>query len=51
MRIYFAGSGYQREREIRWMKLIVNRLLSYYEIKEEQTTSRFSFNLIIGKQT
>lgn len=36
MKIYFAGESGFRKREIEWMLLINNRLLSFYEIEYDE---------------
>ena len=46
MKIYFAGTPGQVERERGWLKLIIKRLLSFWDIQNNQFAVPDTFNLI-----
>lgn len=50
MKIYFAGTPGIQERERRWQEIMIGRLLSYWDISQDQSAVPFAFNLIIGKE-
>ena len=47
MKIYFAGTPGQIQREIGWLKFITKRLLSFWDIQNNQFAVPESFNLIM----
>ena len=49
MRIYLAGTPSIESREREWQKLLKNRLLSYWDIQQNQFRVPFAFNLIKEK--
>jgi len=49
MKIYMAGTPGTSSREKSWLTLIKNRLLSYWDIQEEQFGVPFAFKLIKWK--
>ena len=47
MKIYFAGTpGGIKSREREWRKIIHSRLLSYWDIQQDQFNIPYAFNLI-----
>jgi len=46
MKIYLAGTSGTEFREREWQKLLERRLLSYYDINQNQFSVPFAFNLI-----
>jgi hypothetical protein len=46
MKIYFAGTPGIEERERNWQSVIKTRLLSFWDIKNNQFSIPFAFNLI-----
>jgi len=46
MKIYFAGTPGQIKRERRWLEFITKRLLSFWDIQQDQFGVPESFNLI-----
>ena len=46
MKIYLAGTPGTEIREREWIKIINSRLLSYWDISQEQFNVKFAFNLI-----
>lgn len=49
MKIYMAGTPGTTSREKAWQTLIINRLLSYWDIQEDQFGVPFAFKLIKWK--
>jgi hypothetical protein len=46
MRIYLAGTPGTKERERNFLKFLSSRLLSYWDIQQNQFNVPFSFKLI-----
>ena len=46
MKIYMAGTPGTTSREKAWQTLIINRLLSYWDIQEDQFGVPFAFTYI-----
>lgn len=49
MKIYLAGTPGTECREKQWQKILRNRLLSYWDIQENQFSVPFAFHLIKKK--
>ena len=49
MKIYLAGTPGTEIREREWQEIINNRLLSYWDISQNQFSVPFAFNLIKEK--
>lgn len=49
MRIFFAGAAGTEKREIRWQKMISNRLLSFWNVSRKEFSTDFAFDLIKKK--
>ena len=47
MRIYFAGTPGQIQRERGWLKILTRRLLSFWDIQNDQFSVPDSFKLIV----
>lgn len=47
MNVYFAGTPGIEKRERKWQTLLRSRLLSYWDIQENQFSVPFAFNLIM----
>lgn len=50
MKIYFAGTPGIIERERRWLKLLRRRLLSFWDISQDQFSVPEAFKMIISKK-
>jgi len=46
MKIYLAGTPGIKSREREWLKIIRRRLLSYWDIQQNQFNIPYSFKLI-----
>ena len=46
MKIYLAGTPGMESREREWQEIIQQRLLSYWDISQDQFSVPFAFNLI-----
>lgn len=46
MKIYFAGTPGIESREREWQRMLKSRLLSYWDIQQNQFSIPFAFNLI-----
>lgn len=46
MKIYLAGTPGIRERERGWQEILTKRLLSYWDIQQDQFAIPFAFSLI-----
>ena len=46
MKIYLAGTSGIESREREWQEIIQRRLLSYWDISQDQFSIPFAFNLI-----
>lgn len=49
MKIYLAGTPGTEVREREWQKILNKRLLSYWDIQEDQFSVPYAFNLIQQK--
>jgi len=50
MRIYLAGTPGIKSREREWQKILHNRLLSFWDIIQDQFNVPFAFKLIKRKK-
>ena len=46
MRIYLAGTPGIREREVIWQEILLNRLLSFWDIYKNSFEVNYAFELI-----
>ena len=46
MKVYLAGTPGTKRRERDWQRSIKRRLLSYWDIQQDQFSIPFAFNLI-----
>lgn len=46
MKIYMAGTPGIKERERGWQKILISRLLSYWDIQQNQFNVCYAFKLI-----
>ena len=46
MKIYLAGTPGMESREREWQKILLRRLLSYWDIQQDQFSVPFAFKLI-----
>lgn len=46
MKIYLAGTPGTKVREKRWQQILTRRLLSFWDIQQDQFNVRYSFKLI-----
>jgi len=49
MKVYLAGTPGTKERERRWQATLQARLLSYWDIQQDQFNVPYAFNLITKK--
>ena len=50
MKIYLAGTPGTRERERGWDKILKRRLLSYWDIQQNQFNVPYAFKLITNNK-
>jgi hypothetical protein len=50
MKIYFAGAPGQESRERKWQRTIKKRLLSFYNILQDEFSVPYAFDLIKNKK-
>lgn len=50
MRIYLAGTPGITERERSWQEVLKRRLLSYWDIQQDQFNAPYAFKLICKKK-
>jgi hypothetical protein len=50
MKVYLAGTPGTEIREREWQKIIKKRLLSFWDISQNQFSIPFAFNLIKSKK-